>query len=447
MRLGRSVAAAMAGVLVFGVTLAGAEISSDRPAAIVTFPKLVVDLDRGIDTTVRLSNASQNPLPLHCFWVDATPICVNGEGSCISGIGLPARTCTGTCQDNWTETDFRLTLTGNQPIGWRVSQGMRSCSATLQTDPGRPCFPLDGVSRIGPGGQVNELSNIPPVPHDQFVGYLQCIAIDANGTPAERNDLQGEALIVRTDAPLPVDPTEITGYNPTTVDVNSYNGIGLAAIPGTNDGDGNLCLGGCSPGTCRVTRSQSCFDDADCPAGESCSVECQGNPACPRGPEYDGCANILVMDHFFDGAVDPVANDPVVTDLTLIPCTQDYLRQRPDPVTAQFLVFNEFEQRFSTSRSVTCFKEFQLSNIDTSFNQNSIFSAAVNGTLTGQTRIRGVADGTSAHGQALIGVAQEYRCASGSPLDNCAIVSTAAFNLHSQGRRPQPDLIFLAPTE
>ena len=436
MRLGRSVAAVAAGVLLVGVSLSRAEISSDRPAAIVTFPKLVVDLNRGIDTMVRLSNTSQTPLRLHCFWVDATPRCDNGPGSCISGIGI-APTCAGTCVDNWTETDFRLTLTGNQPIGWRISQGMRDCLSTSQTDPSQPCFPLDGVTRIGPGGQSNAVSRIPPVPHDEFVGYLQCIAIDDNGAPVERNDLQGEALITRTDTPLPLPPAAI--------DVDSYNGVGLSAIPGTNDFDGNLCLGGCSPGKCSVTKSQSCFSDGDCPAGERCSVQCQSNPSCPRGPEYDGCPNILVLDHFFDGGVDPVSDLPVVTDLTLVPCTQDYLRQNPEKVTVQFLVFNEFEQRFSTSRPVTCFKEFQLSNIDTSFNENSIFSAAVNGTLTGQTRIRGVADDKSTHGQALMGVAQEYRCAPTSTLDNCGIVSTAAFNLHSQGRRPQADLLLLAP--
>ena len=44
-----------------------------------------------------------------------------------------------------------------------------------------------------------------------------------------------------------------------------------------------------------------------------------------------------------------------------------------------------------------------------------------------------------------MGVAQEYRCDPGSPLNDCQIISTAGVNLHSQGRRPQPDLIHLAP--
>ena len=61
-------------------------------------------------------------------------------------------------------------------------------------------------------------------------------------------------------------------------------------------------------------------------------------------------------------------------------------------ITVQFLVFNEFEQRLSTSRPVTCFDDIKISNIDTRSSDHSIFSAAVMGTLTGQTRIRGVPD-------------------------------------------------------
>jgi len=60
-----------------------------------------------------------------------------------------------------------------------------------------------------------------------------------------------------------------------------------------------------------------------------------------------------------------------------------------------------------------------------------LFSAAVSGTLTGQTRIRGVGES----GHTLLGVAEEFRTDSGS----------AAFNLHFHGTRPGSDYIYLPP--
>jgi hypothetical protein len=97
------------------------------------------------------------------------------------------------------------------------------------------------------------------------------------------------------------------------------------------------------------------------------------------------------------------------------------------------LIFNEFEQRISTSRPVTCFREFHLFEIDRSNLDLSVFSAAVQGTLTGQTRIRGVADSDLTHGHALLGIAEEFRKGGG----------TAAVNLHYDGSRPQSDIINL----
>ncbi len=438
MRVGRCLSALVAGVVLVVGNRVPAEVSSDQPAAIVVFPKLIADSVNHIDTLIRLTNTSTSPLTLHCFFVDATPRCVNGTGNCAARVGQEGR-CTGDCvEDHWSETDFRIILTGRQPIGWRISQGMRDCRVTA--DPDQPCFQLDGVTRRGPNGQSNQGSNILPVPHDEFVGYLQCIAVDEFG-PVERNDIAGEALIVK-------DQTQGLGGGPEGPDVDGYNAIGLKAMVGTQTTrDLTLCLGGCTPGQCRGQHNRSCFSDGDCADGDSCSVQCQPNDNCPNGAEYDGCANILLLDHFFDGVEDPVGRGNIVTDLTLVPCSQDYLRQAPKPVTVQFLVINELEQRFSTSKSVTCFKDIQLSNIDTEFNANSIFSAAVNGTLTGQTRIRGVATDDPNHGDALMGIAREFRCSHVTSATACdvRIISSAAMNLHSQGRRPQADLIFLPP--
>lgn len=365
-----------------------ADVASDKAAAILVFPKVLVDTSdppytpRGrVDTLIRISNTSARPIAMHCFWVNANGHCSNSP----STICNPAKFATttnpcpsgGFCQAEWQETDFSVTITAYQPISWLASRGSVLCREGSPIDP--PCLPL-GRSRPGPAGQDNEGSNVLQVPEDPFVGELKCVAVDANGVPVDRNDLKGEAEIVRSN----------TGK----LDVSGYNAIGIPAVAGANNGDDTLVLGG-------------------------------------PGAEYSSCPNILILDHFFDGANDPVSGQPLSTTLTLVPCSEDFLRQLPVTTPVQFLVFNEFEQRFSTSRRVTCFDDIRISNIETRSPDRSLFSAAVAGTLTGQTRIRGVGDS----GHTLLGLAEEFRDGGG----------TAAFNLHFHGTRPQSDYIYLPP--
>src|SRR5262249_21392062 len=52
-----------------------ADIASDHPAAILVFPKLLVDTSSGLDTIIRISNVSDSPINVYCFYVDATPKC------------------------------------------------------------------------------------------------------------------------------------------------------------------------------------------------------------------------------------------------------------------------------------------------------------------------------------------------------------------------------------
>jgi len=401
---------AVVALFVAGAVTVRADVASDQAAAILVFPKLRVDTSgvaqQGrVDTLIRVSNTSSQAISMRCFYVDATPLCSNGTGSCLD----PGGTCTGLCVPQWQETDFVVNITARQPIAWLASQGAAGCEESPV--PGRPCFPLTtNNGRIGPNGQTNNGSRIPPAPEDPFIGELKCIAVDRNDVPVERNDLKGEAQIVRVDVP-----------SASGADVETYNAIGIPAIAGANNGDNTLVLGGnvCAGGS---NANSVCSAAADCPGG-----------SCVSAAEYSGCPNILILDHFFDGATDPVSNEPVITDLTLVPCSEDFLNQEPLTTPVQFLVYNEFEQRFSTSRRVTCFQEFAISAIDTQTPIKSIFSAAVNGTLTGQTRMRGVADQDASHGHALLGVAEEFR----------GQVSSAAVNLHFSGSRPQSDFIYL----
>jgi hypothetical protein len=141
--------------------------------------------------------------------------------------------------------------------------------------------------------------------------------------------------------------------------------------------------------------------------------------------EYAGCPQTLIVDHFFDFARNPSSLEEVESILTLVPCTQDLLNQIPGATTVQYLVLNEFEQRFSTSRPIDCYFERPLSLIDTSDRERSIFSVFVGGTVTGQTRLRGVHQG-------IVGV-----------LVTRSGADSAAVNIHTQGDREQSDFITL----
>jgi hypothetical protein len=77
-----------------------------------------------------------------------------------------------------------------------------------------------------------------------------------------------------------------------------------------------------------------------------------------------------------------------VTDLTLMPCTQDFENGQPASVTVQFEIFNEFEERFSTSVTVECWKNFFLFEVDSPNDPDrSVFSFNRLGTTVAYTRI------------------------------------------------------------
>ena len=530
----------MAVLAVMSSASAMAQVASDRPAAILVFPKVIIDTngpDGRLDTFITISNVSAQPLNVLCYYINATPLCDNRTGAC-----FPERTCTGNCLPQWQQTDFRFRLTREQPTGWLASvgagvgcnrigrcsnDGTTACQDFQDCPAGArcvlpPCLPLDGGVPGGFPGQTNVGSLIPPSPEDPFIGDLTCIAVDETGAPVGRNDMVGHALIgfIRADGEF--------------IDTAGYNPIGFPAINGANNRNLTLVLGG-----------PTGANPAQNPADAACLATQPSTCA-----EYEGCPNILILDHYFDGAVDPQAlnrclpdgtcavsgqacmndtqciqnvcdlgvsmctvtghacdPDPdadadadadcqntcdamsqvctlsgencgpfgsqgvcspttldvrVVTEITMVPCTQDFEEGIDFPqagnanISVQFLVFNEFEQRLSTSTQVTCFKETPLSLIDANVSdpERSIFSVGVGGTLTGQTRMRGVVPGPSTagkpRGHALLAIAEEFRCAGPIwqfPRCNFVntenLVSSATRNVHFQGRRPQSDYIYL----
>jgi hypothetical protein len=130
---------------------------------------------------------------------------------------------------------------------------------------------------------------------------------------------------------------------------------------------------------------------------------------------YAGCPSTLILNNFFDDASDPISGSPITTRLTLVPCTEDLsitdAGGLDEPLTAvQFLLFNEFEQRMSTSTRLRCFSDSQLSNIDAKVGAEkaSVFNVGTQGTLVGQTRIRGVTNSDTNVGHGIIGIAEEF---------------------------------------
>jgi hypothetical protein len=394
------------GALLLWAGAAGADISTTNAAAIVVFPKLVVDTsaqlpntDGGrtrIDTIIQLTNTAPNAVSVRCFYVNANGHCSNDESLICNPLG-PRADITAACGSpftvcipGWKETDFAFRLTSKQPITWTVSAGL-------------PTLPLNDTPSIK--GEFNT-GSIPPSPEDPMIGELKCIEVAEDESPSDQNDLKGEATIEQVSIRPESEPA-------VSVDARGYNAIGIQAIPGANNHDNALVIGGNSS-----TLQQ----------------------------EYNGCPANLILDHFFDDAVEPATEARVRTDLTLVPCSEDFNFQAPVATVVQFLVFNEFEQRFSTSRTVRCLAELPLSDIDTRAGNDkdndraSIFNVNVEGTLTGQTVIRGVADASTTYGHGVLGVAEEFHYQSG---DSSADVHSAAFQLQQRGNRTQPDIVLL----
>lgn len=423
--IGIAVRAAVVGAFLAALSAtAGAQVAgTDEAAGYIVFPKIVVDtsgvLGPQTDTLVQITNTDLiNPHAVSCVWVNATSRCGSPLAGCpvVTGPTTPggqgaacdtSANCTPglACVPCWTETDFQALITAGQPIAFYASAGetVLPCRGFQDPDPG--CL------------QTNE-GSILAVPSDPFRGELKCFQVVgiSNDSLDNRNDLKGEGTIISGD-----------GFGLQSAAYNAYGFQTAAAAPGTG-ASAPLCLGG--------------------PLADPC-----GDGAC--GLEYAGCPGVLILNHFFELAPSPLGDLPapatsfVRTNLTLTPCTEAIFSG--DDIndqlitTAQMLIFNEFEQRYSSSTRVQCYKDIPLADIDTrpgpADDAFSIFAVGVQGTLTGQTRIRGVASEEDTVGHGLIGVAHESYFSQAALTAPAILVDTAAFDLHAQGTREQGDAV------
>ena len=137
------------GVVLAGATLcAGAaraqlSLSSDTPGSIAVFPKVIADNER--DSIIMLTNTSNMPLSVKCWYFDANNLC--------------------------QKTDFFVDLTPRQPTWWRVSSGRNAAD------------------------EPNIFHGAVPIRID-FRGELKCVEVDDGGFPLVRNALKGEAILI-----------------------------------------------------------------------------------------------------------------------------------------------------------------------------------------------------------------------------------------------------------
>ncbi len=344
---------------------ASADVTSEKAASILVFPKITVDLTAGNDSIVLLSNTSNSMVHVWCNYVDARLFDIN--------TGVRCSRPSATCVSLWQETDFMLWLTKQQPTHWVVSTG-------------RAVDPTDGFGQDGSGFDPGRIP-----PKGDFDGELKCVEVTASGEPVAGNHLKGEAIVNRN-----------------TGDTARYNAVGIEANPDSQP----------------------------------------SNPLVLDGDMYHACPAKIWVNHLAEFSAEPAfqaqgITNRVNTELTLIPCSEDFENQLPKRVTIQFLVYNQYEQRFSASTTVTGFLSTNLSAIDSITNPGqSVFSTDVLGSVAAMTEITPVVDASGESG-GLIGVARRVVTAGSA-------ATTAFYSLHTTGDLippAGPDTILLAPRE
>lgn len=385
-------------------TSARADVTTERGASILAFPKVLAA--DGADTVIQITNISNSMVHARCFYVNAQ-------------LRDPEQPEGALNQPLWQETDFTVWLTKQQPTHWQVSAGR-------VVNPSDNCFASNGIDQglnshpqgAGCDGAGLDPGAVPPVPED-FIGELKCVEVDSAGNPIGGNHLKGEATIKRADGDVSkynavgLEGTELAGATGNTLLLNQPAGsddpVGqYTACPATlilnhfADGATNpTVLENLRGGTCSNDSSAACQSDDDCDGG-----------VCNNGPQILSGGELALR-------------SATVTDLTLVPCQQDLENQIPGRVTVQFLITNEFENKFSASTTVTCWKNFFLFQVDSPNNpERSVFSYSTLGTTVAQTRLTPVeGDG------AVIGVTGV------TTADNGSRLARAALNIHIEGDR------------
>jgi len=311
---------------------ARAAATTDQPASVLFFPKVIADGTR--DTLIQITNTSNSPVQAHCEYINATGLCSASGAVCSLSSDCPAgQFCTDVL---WQAGDFFIGLTRQQPTMWRVSTG-RSQNFLLSNPPIGACDPTDSKSCPG-----ISFTQIPPPPGGAFRGQLICYEVDDSDVPTGFNAIKGEATI------------QTLG----TAQISEYNGIGFRFLNSTGPADDTISLDGVEYEAC----PQSQLVDHYSQRADDIVASAAAGPSCPTSGEC-----------------------PVETEITMVPCSVDFEAIVPTTVIAQFSVRNEFETPFSASTNVTCWwngrlnqlnpTQFDVGTLGSTFAKSSIRSA------------------------------------------------------------------------
>ncbi len=376
----------MVGAAAFGVcalvNVASAnpsDVTTEKGGSVIIFPKVVWDGTR--DTIIQIANINNLPAQARCFFIDGGPLNPN----------LPPGP---TNPQLWNETDFGIFLTKQQPTQWVASVGRRV-----------------GVDSFKTAGYGIDPGLIPPV-RKGFTGELKCVQVEDSDIPVRGNSLKGEATLRRSDGDVSKynaialrgnnDPNTVVPSNPNqlNLDWTQNNGLGeYSACPDT------LIFNHVAYEAPDLVVEQIGNCNPTCYGGTNNGLRCTTNAECAGGGKCLRC--------------------PVTTNLTLVPCSEDIENQVPSSSTVQFVVWNEFEQPFSTSTTVNCWLSTDLSRI-----HQTAFSFSTLGTFSAHTRIT-----PNPGAPGVLGVAEETRRDNSNPASSTVFSAVAAYNLEGEGNR------------
>jgi hypothetical protein len=292
--------------------------------------------------------------------------------------------------NNGIDTLIQLTNTDEAAVGVR-------CDYHAST--GRPEFRAFDLQlaanqpvawHAAAGRDADAVGAVPALGSAPFTGVLRCAATGAGGAPAARNVLVGDATIQRS-----------SNTPRLAIDASHYNATGFDALAGALNGDQQLTLGGAAA-------------------------------------EYAACPESLLFQTFFDGATIDLGADGSVqhrlaTTLALASCAQSTTED--SNATISVVVTNELGTMTSTIIALHEQLVTPISLIDTTAPDRSIFSFAVQQTLTGTISL------TPVGGTGALGVAIQTHA---DPSD-ATRASTVAIQPQLSGERSTADVIDLPP--
>jgi len=352
-----------AAVLGVAASSAHAIVTTERGASILAFPKVIAN--DSADTIIQITNISNSMVHARCFYVDASP----------SPTGAP----------RWQVTDFQIWLTKQQPTSWQVSRG-RFTNPTDSCEIGTNGLYIPSADCAAAGLDPGA---IPPVT-EGFTGELKCVEVDVSGNPVGGNHLKGEATVKSGG------------------DVAKYNAIGFQGTEAAGSTGNELLLDQPSNTEDVIGQYDSCPNELIVNHFAELSTDpvilrnlrggqCVGSAAicvtdadCGEDGPCDAGADIVLGP---DGSV-ATLQSANLTELTLIPCTQNFEETSAEEVaknavTVQFEIYNEFEQVFSFSTTVECWKELFMFQLDSPNNPElSVWAYNNLQTLGVQTRIK-----------------------------------------------------------